>query len=229
MESQDRQQRGEPHLDGQRALREQGEQQHDDLEPSKLDGQEELELEQKQVERKKREQQQGQSLTEQLQQGEHQEQEEEKQQQVGEEREKGEDEDRQQEEQADDKKRQQDQPLDVANQKTSKSAPPRTRPTRQAAQQNKYTESQEEPQLNDTLPSSYGTDGGDPNARVSLDKMKIQSLRKYAKVYDLNMVHPQSSREDLLAAVKRHWAGAHVSEEGVVQNLMRMRTRGGSY
>lgn len=77
--------------------------------------------------------------------------------------------------------------------------------------------------------ASYGTEGGDPDARVDLEKMKIQALRKYTKVYELPMVHPQSSKEDLVAAVKKHWSMVSVSEDTVVQNLMRLRTRGGGY
>jgi hypothetical protein len=76
---------------------------------------------------------------------------------------------------------------------------------------------------------SYGTEGGDPDARVDLEKMKVQALRKYTKVYELPMVHPQSSKEDLIAAVKKHWSVVSVSEDTVVQNLMRLRTRGGGY
>lgn len=79
------------------------------------------------------------------------------------------------------------------------------------------------------MQASYGTDGGDPNARVDLEKMKIQALRKYTKAYELPTVHPQSSKEDLVAAVKKHWSMVNVSEEGVVQNLMRLRTRGSGY
>jgi len=59
--------------------------------------------------------------------------------------------------------------------------------------------------------------------------MKIQALRKYTKVYELPMVHPQSSKEDLISAVRKHWNMVNVSEEGVVQNLMRLRSRGSGY
>jgi hypothetical protein len=58
------------------------------------------------------------------------------------------------------------------------------------------------------LQQSYGTDGGDPMARADLAKMKIQALRKYTKLYEVQGVHPQSSREDLIAAIKRHWSMA---------------------
>jgi hypothetical protein len=65
-----------------------------------------------------------------------------------------------------------------------------------------------------------------PASRVKLDKLKIQSLRKYAKTYDLPSVHPQSSKEELLVAVKRHWDGSKITEDGVVSSLMRLRQRG---
>ncbi len=65
-----------------------------------------------------------------------------------------------------------------------------------------------------------------PASRVALDKLKIQTLRKYAKTYDLPSVHPQSSKEELLAAVKRHWDGARIGEEALVSSLMRLRQRG---
>ncbi len=108
--------------------------------------------------------------------------------------------------------------------------PPRpSRPQRQIL--NKYQDGQEEPAEADpaAVPASFGDQGGDPDARVHLDKMKIQSLRKYAKMYDLSTVHPQSSKEELVSAIKRHWAGAHVSEDALVQNLMRLRSRGASF
>ena len=34
---------------------------------------------------------------------------------------------------------------------------------------------------------------------------QVQALRKYSKAYDVQGVHPQSSKEDLTAAVTRHW------------------------
>lgn len=58
------------------------------------------------------------------------------------------------------------------------------------------------------LQQSYGTDGGDPMARADLGKMKIQALRKYTKLYEVPGVHSQSTREDLIAAIKRHWSMA---------------------
>jgi hypothetical protein len=88
------------------------------------------------------------------------------------------------------------------------------------AQPTKFADGEEavqvEPETLDALPAS----------RVALDKMSVHSLRKYAKTYDLPSVHPQSSKEELLAAVKRHWDGAKIGEEAVVSSLMRLRQRG---
>lgn len=75
------------------------------------------------------------------------------------------------------------------------------------------------------LQQSYGTDGGDPNARVDLKKMTVQALRKYTKVYELPNVHPQSSKQELETAVEKHWNMMNVTEDGVVQNLMRLRSK----
>jgi Sin3 binding region of histone deacetylase complex subunit SAP30 len=34
---------------------------------------------------------------------------------------------------------------------------------------------------------------------------QVQALRKYTKVYELQGIHPQSSKEELTSAVTRHW------------------------
>ena len=38
-----------------------------------------------------------------------------------------------------------------------------------------------------------------------------------------------AAKEELVSAIKRHWAGAHVSEDALVQNLMRLRSRGAGF
>lgn len=35
--------------------------------------------------------------------------------------------------------------------------------------------------------------------------LQVQALRKYTKVYELQGIHPQSSKEELTSAVTRHW------------------------
>ncbi|KAK2077918.1 hypothetical protein QBZ16_003786 [Prototheca wickerhamii] len=67
------------------------------------------------------------------------------------------------------------------------------------------------------------SDGETP--RVDLTKLKVHALRKYTKVYEVPGIGPQSSKEDLTSAVSRHWNTMTVSEESVLQNLMRVRGR----
>ncbi|KAL6784633.1 hypothetical protein ACKKBG_A02575 [Auxenochlorella protothecoides x Auxenochlorella symbiontica] len=61
--------------------------------------------------------------------------------------------------------------------------------------------------------------------RVDLTKLKVHALRKYTKVYEVPGIGPQSSKEDLTSAVSKHWNTMTVSEESVLQNLMRVRGR----
>ncbi|KDD76474.1 hypothetical protein H632_c213p0 [Helicosporidium sp. ATCC 50920] len=61
--------------------------------------------------------------------------------------------------------------------------------------------------------------------RVDLSKLKVQALRKYTKVYDVPGISPHASKEDLTSAVSKHWSTMTVSEESVLLNLMRIRSR----
>merc|ERR1719199_915605 len=94
-------------------------------------------------------------------------------------------------------------------------APRPQRPTRFLAPPTKYVDGE------DPIP-----DAALPASRANLEHLKVQSLRKYAKTYDLPSVHPQSSKEELLAAVRRHWDACKINEEAVVASLMRLRQRG---
>ncbi|KAK9828623.1 hypothetical protein WJX72_001143 [[Myrmecia] bisecta] len=58
-----------------------------------------------------------------------------------------------------------------------------------------------------------------PASRVDLSKLKVVSLRKYSKLYDLAGVTSSSSKEDLAAAVARHWNNTVVAEEQVLIGL----------
>eukprot|EP00887_Chlorella_sp_A99_P002162 scaffold21.g2162.t1 len=61
-----------------------------------------------------------------------------------------------------------------------------------------------------------------PAARVDLNKMKVGAMRKYAKQYEVAGVNPQtSSKEDLASAVSKHWNAWAITEESVLQNLLR--------
>lgn len=59
--------------------------------------------------------------------------------------------------------------------------------------------------------------------RVDLSKMKVQSLKKYIKVHDILGVAQYAGREELLAAVSRHFNLEEVDEkvvlDGLIQNL----------
>lgn len=55
--------------------------------------------------------------------------------------------------------------------------------------------------------------------RVDLSKLKVVSLRKYSRVYELNTVSSSSTKEELCAAVKEHFANHRVDESDVLYNL----------
>ena len=101
-------------------------------------------------------------------------------------------------------------------------APRPQRPTRFLAPPTKYVDGEDAMvQEEDPIP-----DAALPASRANLEHLKVQSLRKYAKTYDHPSVHPQSSKEELLAAVRRHWDACKINEEAVVASLMRLRQRG---
>lgn len=64
-----------------------------------------------------------------------------------------------------------------------------------------------------------------PAARVDLNKLKVQTLRKYTKQYEVQGVHPTSSKEDIAKAVTEHWNSVQITEEAVLQNLLKVRGR----
>ncbi|EFN53137.1 expressed protein [Chlorella variabilis] len=64
-----------------------------------------------------------------------------------------------------------------------------------------------------------------PAARVDLAKLKVQTLRKYTKQYEVQGVHPTSSKEDITRAVTEHWNSVQITEEAVLQNLLKVRGR----
>lgn len=64
-----------------------------------------------------------------------------------------------------------------------------------------------------------------PATRVDLNKLKVQTLRKYTKQYEVQGVHPTSSKEDIAKAVTEHWNALPISEETVLQNLLKVRGR----
>lgn len=65
-----------------------------------------------------------------------------------------------------------------------------------------------------------------PANRVNLAKMEVGAMRKYAKQYEVAGVNPQtSSKEDLASAVTKHWNAWAITEENVLQNLLRVRGR----
>ncbi|KAI7845335.1 hypothetical protein COHA_001176 [Chlorella ohadii] len=64
-----------------------------------------------------------------------------------------------------------------------------------------------------------------PATRVDLNKLKVQTLRKYTKQYEVQGVHPTSSKEDIAKAVTEHWNALPISEETVLQNLLKASPR----
>ncbi|KAK9904091.1 hypothetical protein WJX75_004364 [Coccomyxa subellipsoidea] len=59
---------------------------------------------------------------------------------------------------------------------------------------------------------------GPPNRVELVAKLKVSSLRKYVHAFDLD-ISPNSSKEDLTAAVQRHWASQVIKENEVLFNL----------
>lgn len=64
-----------------------------------------------------------------------------------------------------------------------------------------------------------------PAVRVDLAKLKVQTLRKYTKQFEVQGVHPTSSKEDITKAVTEHWNAVQITEEAVLQNLLKVRGR----
>ncbi|PSC68611.1 hypothetical protein C2E20_7784 [Micractinium conductrix] len=60
-----------------------------------------------------------------------------------------------------------------------------------------------------------------PATRVDLNKLKVQTLRKYTKQFEVQGVHPTSSKEDIAKAVTDHWNSVQITEEAVLQNLLK--------
>lgn len=50
--------------------------------------------------------------------------------------------------------------------------------------------------------------------------MDIQALRRYRRHYKLSEVGPNSSREELILAVRKHFMSQQVDEINVVANFM---------
>ncbi|EIE22573.1 hypothetical protein COCSUDRAFT_53587 [Coccomyxa subellipsoidea C-169] len=59
---------------------------------------------------------------------------------------------------------------------------------------------------------------GPPTRTELVAKLKVSSLRKYVHAFDLD-ISPNSSKEDLTAAVQRHWASQVIKENEVLFNL----------
>ncbi|KAK9826139.1 hypothetical protein WJX81_008166 [Elliptochloris bilobata] len=55
-------------------------------------------------------------------------------------------------------------------------------------------------------------------AGMDWSKFKVQSLKKYAKTYELD-VSNLSSKEELTSAIQRHWAQQVLNENEVLFNL----------
>ncbi|CAL8470554.1 g10096 [Coccomyxa elongata] len=59
---------------------------------------------------------------------------------------------------------------------------------------------------------------GPPTRLELVAKLKVSSLRKYVHAFDLD-ISPNSSKEDLTAAVQRHWSTQVIKENEVLFNL----------
>ncbi|CAL5220419.1 g2431 [Coccomyxa viridis] len=62
--------------------------------------------------------------------------------------------------------------------------------------------------------------GEGPQPRVDFNKMKVASLRRYIQHNEIQEVDPQSPKDELVAAVSRHWYSSVVKEEMVLYNLV---------
>lgn len=107
--------------------------------------------------------------------------------------------------------------------------PRSSRPVRAAAANSALRYSAEPKESNGVNGYSYKEDqqyysGSEAAPRVDLTKLKVQALRKYAKVYDIPY-HPSTGKEDLAGLISRHWDKMVVSEEQVLQALQRVRGR----
>ncbi|CAK0782980.1 hypothetical protein CVIRNUC_006175 [Coccomyxa viridis] len=62
--------------------------------------------------------------------------------------------------------------------------------------------------------------GESSHSRVDFTKMKVASLRRYIQAHDIQEVDPQSPKDELVAAVSRHWYNSVVKEDVVLFNLV---------
>lgn len=69
------------------------------------------------------------------------------------------------------------------------------------------------------------TDGGHTNARVDLSKLETSALKKYRRHFKLVEVGPNSSKEQLLFAVVRHFTSQQLDEHQVIAGFMRAAKR----
>eukprot|EP00879_Flechtneria_rotunda_P002416 GHRR01002613.1.p1 GENE.GHRR01002613.1~~GHRR01002613.1.p1 ORF type:complete len:130 (+),score=24.63 GHRR01002613.1:196-585(+) len=70
------------------------------------------------------------------------------------------------------------------------------------------------------IPSKFG------NCRIDFSKLELVSLQRYRKAYKLPD-HPAASRDDLLAAIMRHFANVYVDEdETLIKFAMACRRNG---
>lgn len=63
-----------------------------------------------------------------------------------------------------------------------------------------------------------------PYARCSVPQ--VQSLRKYAKMYDIHGNASNASKEELLGLVRDHFAMQRIEEQEVLLNLQTRHQRG---
>eukprot|EP00475_Leptophrys_vorax_P008038 TRINITY_DN15150_c0_g1_i2.p1 TRINITY_DN15150_c0_g1~~TRINITY_DN15150_c0_g1_i2.p1 ORF type:complete len:100 (-),score=1.44 TRINITY_DN15150_c0_g1_i2:197-496(-) len=63
------------------------------------------------------------------------------------------------------------------------------------------------------------------NARVDLSKLETSALRKYRRHFKLVEVGPNSSKEQLLYAVVRHFTSQQLDEHQVIAGFMKAAKR----
>lgn len=69
--------------------------------------------------------------------------------------------------------------------------------------------------------------GGNIHAHVNIDRLDLASLRRYRRVFNLN-ISKDCTRDELVFAVRKHFAKIKVDEKEVIVNFARRMSRRGA-
>lgn len=68
--------------------------------------------------------------------------------------------------------------------------------------------------------AQFAAPEGASHPRVNFGKLDIAALRRYRRHFKLTDVGPNSSKDQLVSAVSRHFAAQHVDEHNVISHFV---------